>query len=206
MDKQMMRNSLLVICGGVAFYCLLQHLPTVVGAILWVLKLVFPFLLGGVIAFILNVPMRAIERCLFPLEKRGVGFRRPLALLLTLLAVVGVLSLASGVIIPGVADAFSTISAQLPGAARRLQKWLAELEEYLPILEESMQDWNLDWESLTSHLARLLRDWGSSLVSHGGGFIGGVVSGVSTFVIGLVFSFYILIQKEKLGRQVRQIL
>ena len=36
--------------------------------------------------------------------------------------------------------------------------------------------------------------------------IGGVVSGVSTFVIALIFSFYILLQKEKLGRQGRQVL
>ncbi|MEI3362234.1 MAG: hypothetical protein V8R75_06460 [Oscillospiraceae bacterium] len=42
-------------------------------------------------------------------------------------------------------------------------------------------------------------------MSSGSGLIGGVVSGISTFVIGLIFSFYILIQKEKLSRQVRQI-
>ena len=40
----------------------------------------------------------------------------------------------------------------------------------------------------------------------GGGLIGGVVSGVSTFVIGLIFSFYLLMQKEKLARQGRQVL
>ena len=34
----------------------------------------------------------------------------------------------------------------------------------------------------------------------------GVVSGVSTFVIGLIFSFYILLQKERLARQGRQVL
>ena len=41
---------------------------------------------------------------------------------------------------------------------------------------------------------------GAGIVSSGG-FIGGVVSGVSTFVISLIFSFYVLLQKEKLGRQ-----
>ena len=35
--------------------------------------------------------------------------------------------------------------------------------------------------------------------------IGGVVSGVSTFVIGLIFALYILLQKERLARQGRQV-
>ena len=43
-------------------------------------------------------------------------------------------------------------------------------------------------------------------MSSGGGLIGGVVSGLSTFVIGLIFSFYILLQKERLARQGRQCL
>lgn len=43
-------------------------------------------------------------------------------------------------------------------------------------------------------------------MNSGGVLIGGVVSGVSTFVIALIFSFYILLQKEKLARQGRQVL
>ena len=46
----------------------------------------------------------------------------------------------------------------------------------------------------------------SQCLDGGGGLIGGVVSGVSTFVIGFIFSIYILLQKEKLGRQAKQVL
>ena len=52
----------------------------------------------------------------------------------------------------------------------------------------------------------LARDWGGGLVSSGGVLMAGVVSGVSTFVIGLIFSFYVLLQKERLSRQGRQVL
>ena len=172
----------------------------------WVVHLRWPFLIGGAIAFVLNVPMRAIERGLFPLEKRGKGFRRPLALLLTLVAVIGVLSLASGVIAPGIGEAVSSIAAQLPGAMNRVEDWLLELEEYLPMLEESITALDLNWNSLSAKMVALVKSFGTGLVSAGGGMIGTLVSGVSAFVIGLVFAFYILMQKEKLGRQARQIL
>ena len=90
-NKENLKGLLLVICGGVAFYCALQNLPAVSAACGWVLGILAPFLLGAAIAFVLNVPMRAIERHLFPNAKRGAALRRPLALVLTLMAVIGVL-------------------------------------------------------------------------------------------------------------------
>ena len=158
--------------------------------------------------FVLNVPMRAIERHLYPKAKRFAGARRPLALVLTLLAVTGVLTLASCVIGPGVGEAVSAIAAEVPAALRRLQAQLAALEEYLPMLEAWMEDLelNIQWSELSKKALALAQSMGSSLLSSGGGLIGGVVSGVSTFVIGLIFSFYILLQKEKLARQGRQVL
>ena len=206
--KENLRGLLLVVCGGIAFYSLLQNLPAVAMAVGWLLGILAPFLLGGAMAFVLNVPMRAIERHLFPPRpgKRGKG-RRPLALLITLLAVIGVLVLASSVIGPGIAEAVRSLAAQVPAAAERLWEQVSRLEQYLPMLESLLADWNMeDWKNITQKVAELLQTWGGGIVSSGSMVIGGVVSGVSTFIIALIFSFYILLQKEKLGRQGRQVL
>ncbi len=205
-NKQTVRSVLLVVCGGVAFYCALQNLGAVVAALGWTLGVLAPFLLGGAIAFILNVPMRAIERHLFPKAKRAAGLRRPLALVLTLLAVAGVLALASFVIGPGVADAVRSVARQVPAALDRLQEQIDALSVYLPQIQEIVEGWDLNWAGLSQKALALAQQWGGSLLSSGGGFIGGVVSGVGTFVIGLIFSFYILMQKEKLSRQGRQVI
>ena len=207
-NKQKILELLAVVCGGVAFYTVVQNLPAVAGGLGWLLRILAPFLLGGAIAFVLNVPMRAIERHLFPHSRKGRGLRRPLALVLTLVAVLGVLTLASSVIGPGVADAIMTIVRQIPDALDRCREQLEALAAYLPLLEESLTElelklpWN-DWYAAAVEFAKNL---GTGLVSSGSGLIGGVVSGVSTFVIGLIFSFYLLMQKEKLSRQVRQLL
>ena len=206
--KENLRGLLLVICGGIAFYSLLQNLPAVAMAVGWVLGILGPFLLGGAMAFILNVPMRAIERRLFPVRPgKQVKGRRPMALLITLLAVIGVLVLASSVIGPGIAEAVRSLAAQVPAAAERLWAQISRLEQYLPMLESLLADWNMeDWKNITQKAAQLLQSWGGGILSSGSMVIGGVVSGVSTFVIALIFSFYILLQKEKLGRQGRQVL
>ncbi len=207
--KENLRGLLLVVCGGIAFYSLLQNLPAVAMAVGWLLGILAPFLLGGAMAFVLNVPMRAIERRLFPVRpgRRVKKGRRPLALLITLLAVIGVLVLASSVIGPGIAEAVRSLAAQVPAAAERLWEQVSRLEQYLPALESLLADWNMeDWKNITQKAAELLQTWGGGIVSSGSMVIGGVVSGVSTFVIALIFSFYILLQKEKLGRQGRQVL
>ena len=205
-NRQNVKYLLLVVCGGVAFYCALQNLAAVFGAVGWLLGVLWPFLLGGAIAFILNVPMRAIERHLFPQNRRLGRLRRPLALVLTLGAVVGVLTLASAVIGPGVGEAVMSLARQIPAAVERLQDRIAELESYLPLLKSWAESLEIDWKGLTERAVSLVQAWGSGLLSSGSGLIGGLVSGVSTFVIGLIFSFYILLQKEPLSRQGRQVL
>ena len=209
-NKQNIKGLLLVVCGGVAFYCALQNLDVVWGAVRALLGILAPFLLGGALAFVLNVPMRAIERHLLKNSRRGAKLRRPLALVLTLVAVVGVLALASLVIGPGIADAVMSIIQEIPAAFDRLQKQLnglaESLAEYLPMIQEWLANVNINWESLSRRVLDYAQALGTSIVSSGGGFIGGVVSGVSTFVISLIFSFYILLQKEKLSRHGRQVL
>ena len=205
-NRQTVKSLLLVVCGGVAFYCGLQHLGVVAGAVVWLLGILSPFVLGGAIAFVLNVPMRAIERHLFPNRRRLTRLRRPLALVLTLVALTGVLTLAFCVIGPGIKDAVVSIAAQVPDAFDRLYQRLLGLEQYLPQIKDLVGDLAIDWKSLSQKALSLAQSWGGSLISSGGGLMVGVVSGVSTFVIGLIFSFYILLQKEKLARQGRQVL
>lgn len=205
-NKQNIKGLLLVVCGGVAFYCALQNLDVVWGAVRGLLGILAPFLLGGALAFVLNVPMRAIERHLLQNSRRGAKLRRPLALVLTLVAVLGVLALASSVIGPGITDAVRSIASQVPGAIERLQEWLNGLSAYLPMIQDFIAELDMDWQSLSRKALDFAQSLGSGLLSSGGGLIGGVVSGVSTFVIGLIFSFYILLQKEKLARQGRQVI
>ena len=163
-NKQSIKGLLLVVCGGVAFYCALQNLDVVLTAIGWLLGILAPFLLGGALAFILNVPMRAIERHLFPRSHRGAKLRRPLALVLTLLAVLGVLALASLVIGPGIADAVMSIVREIPAAFDRLQKQInglaEQLSEYLPMIQEWLAGVNIDWEESLPQSAGLRAGFG----------------------------------------------
>lgn len=83
LNKQTVKALLGVACGSIAFAAALLHLSTVAGAVVWLLGVLAPLLLGCAIAFILNVPMRGLERYLLPHAKKTEKLRRPLALVLT---------------------------------------------------------------------------------------------------------------------------
>lgn len=200
------KNVLLVVLAGVAAYVGLQNLGVLAASLDWLMDMLFPFVLGGAIAFVLNVPMRAIERDLFPKTKGMAKFRRPLAYILTLVFVIGVLTLAGLVIVPGITDAFTLLRDQIPAAMNRVQALLESLGDWLPWLGEVIADLNIDWAQLSQKALVVLRDLSGRLLSSGSGIVGDVVSGVATFVIAFIFSIYILLQKEKLARQGRQCL
>ena len=200
------KNVLLVVLSGVAAYVGLQNLGVLAAALGWLLDMLFPFILGSAIAFVLNVPMRAIERDLFPNAKAMAKLRRPLAYILTLVFVIGVLTLAGLVIVPGITDAFALLRDQIPAALERVQEQLESLGALLPWLGEVIAELNIDWAQLSQKALVLVRDLSGRLLSSGSGIVGDVVSGVATFVIAVIFSIYILLQKERLARQGRQCL
>lgn len=72
LNKQTFRKLLILVGFGVLLNFAVQHLDTLDGAFSWVFAIIEPFVLGGVLAFILNVPMRAVERFLFPPKKTSV--------------------------------------------------------------------------------------------------------------------------------------
>ena len=210
MEQKTIRTAALAAAAVLAGYWGLQNLAVLLAALRALLSLASPFLLGCAIAFILNVPMRAVER---RLPAGAGGARRPLAFVLTLVLVLGVLALAGLVIVPKLGEAASSVAQQAQRFFIRLPAALAGLAERLPELQTALSGLDVDWQALSGKALELLQELGTSLVNSGMGgvasgvsLVGGVVSGISTFFIGLVFAVYLLLQKEKLGGQARRCL
>ena len=88
-DKKTVRRIFLLVAGSIVLYWLLHETDRVKGLLDAFLGVITPFVFGAGLAFILNVPMRAIENNLMFIKKDGL--RRTFAIILTLCAVVLVL-------------------------------------------------------------------------------------------------------------------
>lgn len=205
-SKQTRKHLMQVIAFAIFLYCGIEHLDIVIGVFRFVMGIIMPFLVGGVIAFILNVPMKRIEKHLFTKNKKFAKLRRPLAYVLTLLCLLGVIVFAMMVVMPELGNTLTMLMDQIPIAFKRAQQWLYEIPEQWPALEPAIEELNIDWSAISASAVKVVQGIASGVVSSGMGFFSGVVNGVATFVVSFTFSIYVLFQKEKLAGQIRQVL
>lgn len=174
----------------------------------WIGALIAPFAIGGALAFLLHVPLRAIENALPQKLKKG---RRMLALFLTVLAVLAVLALVVGLVVPQLVRTFISLGQRLPEVWQSVILWLENLAAQYPALpdtiEQTLTEWQLlDWQKIFSALLGFLSSGGAALVGSTVTAATGLFSGVVNVGIGLVFGFYLLAQKENLARQAKMLL
>lgn len=206
MSRQTRKHLMQVIAFTILLYCGIEHIDVVLGFLGGIFGIALPFLRGGVIAFILNVPMKKIEKHLFTKNKKMDKFRRPLAYVLTLVCVIGIITLALVVVIPELGNTITMLAEQIPVAMKSAQKWLSEIPEKWPALAPAIEDLDIDWSSISASAVKFVQGVASGVVSSGVGLFSGIVSGVTSFLIGFVFSIYVLFQKEKLSSQAKQVL
>ena len=207
-EKKTLRRILLAVVACIILYWILSA-PAQLSAVLGVLSSVFsPFIVGLVIAFIINVPMRWLESKMTGIKKHAA--RRVLAMVLSFLLVAAILAGVLWLLIP---ELVKTISDLIP----QLTKFVGDLEQNIEnILHENPQlsAWllgeggvaNFDWAALLqeglawlgSRLTEIVTTTLMALLSVGGFLI-------SAF-IAIVFAVYVLFQKELLARQGRRIM
>ena len=199
-QKIRVRSLAFVAVGCILLYWALQNPAQIGGYVSAFQKLILPFALGGAMAFILNVPMRAIESFL---PKKLEKARRPLALVLTLLAVVGVLLVVSLLVVPQLQQTIWRIIQQLPGFWQETQTFLNELMVKYPALTEWLKNpASIDWNSMVRNVIGWMQTSGMILVGNTVNAASSLVSGFVNFFIGFIFAIYLLFGKKKLFRQI----
>ena len=178
------------ICGIILFtvvvLVIVQNYEKVGNAIGLLWGIIFPFVLGGIIAFILNIPMRAIEKLLFK-SKNGKQkkYARPLSMIITFLLVIGVIA---GVILIVVPQIGGTVREDMFSNNTQIHDWIASLQ--------------FNTDKLMDTAINFLQNGAGNVLNGTFTAAKAVVSGITAFFIGLIFAFYLLAKKETLQRQV----
>ncbi len=207
MGKELNYKSLLkIVIIGILLYCCIQNYTIVFRLVSYLLNLIFPFILGGAIAFVVNVPMRGIEKRLLYKKENVDSLRRVLAYILTLLIIIGILGLALFVIIPQISDTIMLIVKRIPSAFKSFQDWIFVVTEKIPTVQTYIDKLDINWTSLSSYAVSLLKTAGTKIFTSGISVISGIVGGVTNCVVAFIFSIYILLQKEKLSVQCKKTL
>ena len=204
MNKQL-KNILWGTGFGVVLFVLLNNYEKVLGGIGNVIAMVQPILIGGVLAFVLNVPMRKIEVALHGVLERSkkppkAGFYRTASLILTLVLILSLLAILCITVIPQIVASAKAIVAQIQVV---YPEWIAQLKslgidtEWLEELYDNLMSEEL-MSQATGHIG--------TLVTTLTGTISTVAGLIWDIVLAFVFLIYILLDKDRLSRQCKKLL
>ena len=187
----------------------LWKFDVVLGVLKTIWDIIFPFVLGGAIAFLTNVPMSFLEKKIFENVKKKNKIvrklKRPISLILTIVLVVGVIALVMFGVIPQLTRTMGTLVTSINDFIPQMQSWIGEFFHNNQEIINLVDQIEFDPDQAIK--------WGISLLGNGAGnmmnttmsAVGSIVSGVATFFIAFSFACYILFQKEKLHIQIRKV-
>ena len=178
----------------------------VLGLLAAAVNMAAPFILGAAIAFVLNVPMRRFESSLSQGLKKGSRLLRPVSMSLSILLVAGVLFLVMFVVAPQLVRTLLGLQSSIPVFFGEVRQWLEQLFAENPQILINMEQIQIDWQQLFNDSLKFLKNGAGSMLDTTFSAAISIVNGMSTFLIGFIFSIYILLQKENLIRQIKKLL
>ena len=203
-NKENLKGIRNLVILAILLYLGVQHIDVVWGVVKNLFGLISPFVLGACIAFVLNVPMRAIEGQIERISHGRKKYTRAISLVLTIVSVILVILIVLFVVVPELGATIVSLKDLVPPFLIRMQKLAEELFAENPEIVKQISSIKMDWEGILNDTIAFLKNGAGSFLNSTFTAAMSVVSAITNFGIGVVFSCYILLQKEKLGVQIKK--
>lgn len=210
-DKEKIKQiRWLMIFGALLILALIYSTAVWQGVALCV-QIMKPFIYGGIIAFVLNLPMRGIESKVFAKWKGNAAkkLKRPISMILSVIVVLLVVLLVFMTVVPQITKTITVLGNKVPAFMEDVFVWLENISARYPQLEEEiaqLESVQINWESVMDKAASFLKNGVTSMLTSTVNVASSIIGGVINGVISFIFALYVLGQKEKLGGQGRRIL
>ncbi|MDE6608243.1 MAG: AI-2E family transporter [Lachnospiraceae bacterium] len=211
LDKQTMRSIRhIILFIAVVVLCVI-NIRELFGVFKFVLGILQPFIWGGAIAFVMNIPLNGIEKRLLKnwKGKYAEKFKRPASIILSLLLIVFIIVFVVMTVVPQLGKTIVELGNKLPAfldnAVAELEKLCASNPQIVGYLEQ-MQTISLDWDKILNSALDFLQNGVGSMVTSTVSVASTIIGAVVNIVVAIIFSIYVLSQKERLGDQGRRIL
>ena len=202
-------KAFFVVAAGILFYVLLSNISILLTVGKKVLSVFSPLIVGLCFAFVLNLPLRFLETVVFGKLTRKNGkiwskLKRPLCLSLSLIFVFSIIIVLLSFVIPEFIDTCKKFLAALPTAMENLTSSINSMLVHFN-LRGPDDTFSIDWKTISTWALNLINNNQSILTQTAMDIIVGLFSTILNFILGLVFSIYILASKEALGRLMKSL-
>ena len=207
-NKKDLKKWIILILLIIIAYWSINNLTTIGVWLGNILHIIFPFVLGGCLAFVLNIPMNFFEKKILKgnnkkkTRKKNKKLVRIISIIFAILVILLVVALIVTLILPKLIDIVNLLIGNIPYYTEQITKifenYGADISDINTIVKNANIDMNEIKDKIIAQIPTLLTS-SISIVSN-------IISGITTFLIAIVFAIYILVDKEKLQDQATKLL
>ena len=193
------RNTIFLVTYAIVLIVALLNMNATMSFLGWVFAILNPFIIGLVIAFVINIIMTKLETNVFkfldkPKFKLWHKMKRGVCLTLSFLLIILVITALLFFIGPQLADSVRTLSNNIPSYISYLQELTNDVLAYFDLSADELGIFAINWRDVFTKAADFLANVSPGVITFASGF----TSAVFNFFMGLIFAVYLLTGKEKL--------
>ena len=206
MDRKLLKSILFIVTYTLLLGLVLIKFDEITGLLGEMLALLRPLFIGFGIAFVLNRPCQFFFRLYHKaLGKRGETAGQGLAVLSSYIMLLLIIGAIFAFVLPKLGESIQIFASQLNGYIANLQVWANQIAEYFNLTDINLINFTSLQTYLKGAIDAVLTTM-STAAPHLISFTGGIISGIVTLVLAIVFSIYMLGGRETLLGQCRRVL
>ena len=206
-DKTIIRYITRALVLLIIFAWALVNLDVVLRFLGKVLALFTPFLIGGAIAFLINVVLRPLECCWNKVCKKAPAkLARPVCLTASTVLVLGILFAVVFMMIPSLRESGDEFIQNIPIYVDEIGCWWADTVHFAAKYNIVLPEYAIDSGLLIEKITTLINDEGSGLITVTWGAATSILSGLVDVLLAFVFALYLLAKKEVVAAHLKKLI
>ncbi len=183
-------------------YLLCHYWDAAVGWLIFLLGVARPLIVGGAVAYILNLILSFYERTVLPKWRVRPAVKRAASIVLSFLTLLLILFLIIGMVVPELRSCIDILLSSIPVACDMVLRFLEEHPDIFALFP-AIAELQIDVPSV---LQQFVSWMGSGAGASLFGYISSFVTVIFNLFVSLIFAVYLLAGKEWLGAQADRLL
>ncbi|MBO5065799.1 MAG: AI-2E family transporter [Clostridia bacterium] len=206
MKKKETKLIIKIAAAAFVLFLLIHYWSGISGFLSKGLTAVLPLIIGGIIAYPLNILMSFYERHFLPksTKKAVEKARTPLCLLFAILSLVAIIALVIALVVPQFISCIKLLVMEIPGAIETALKYLEKFNISTPQILEKLSE--IDWQTSLKNASETIFSGMGNVFNVVINTVSSVVSGVTAIVVAFIFAIYLLLGKRKHSAQCTRIM
>ena len=207
LDKTIIRYIIRALVLLIVFTWALVNLDAVLRFLGKVLALFTPFLIGGAIAFLINVVLRPLECCWNKVcRKAPAKLTRPVRLTASTMLVLEILFAVVFMMIPSLRESGDEFIQNIPLYVDEIGCWWADTVHFAAKYNIVLPEYAIDSDLLIEKITTFINDEGSGIITVTWGAATSILSGLVDVLLAFVFALYLLAKKEVVATHLKKLI